>query len=445
MRSSSRAVLMQTFLMAVAGLALAGGAAQAAKFKVLHSFCEPHHRFCGDGANPQAALAMDSAGNFFGTTTTAGLGFGTVFELERKPSGGFKFKTLYRFCSQGFCGGGASGALVIDAVGNLYGTAGDLVFELSRGGKKGLWTEKVLHQFCSSCTDGSGPLGGLTYAGASSGVPYDGVSPLYGVTQLGGANKGGTVFRLTNNSGNWNESVLYNFCSQGGSNCTDGKSPSGGLIVDQAGNFFGVASEGGNHFEGVGAGAVFQLTPKGASWIETTLYRFCSQEECTDGALPIGRLTSAADGSLYGVSSAGGGSCPPDSGGCGVIFKVVPNGEGSAETVLHAFCTKPDCKDGHAPRAGLLLDASGNLYGTTWFGGGNDIDVHGLGGGVAFKLSGSTFTVIHSFCSLSDCADGEYPLAPLVMDESGKLFGTSSLGGAFVNDTFGGTLFRLTP
>ena len=91
------------------------------------------------------------------------------------------------------------------------------------------------------------------------------------------------------------------------------------------------------------------------------------------------------------------------------------------------------------------MDAPGNLYGTTWFGGGNDIDANGLGGGVVFKLSGSSLTVIHSFCSEAGCADGEYPLASLVMDQSGELFGTASLGGAFANDTLGGTVFRVTP
>jgi hypothetical protein len=193
-----------TAALLIAGVALGAGAAQAGKFKVLHSFCKAQHRFCGDGSNPQGGLVIDAAGNLYGTASSGGKQLeGTVFELEHKLSGGFNFKTIYRFCKSGVCGQHPSGPLVVDNGGNLYGTAADVAFELSPGGKKGQWTEKVLHQFCAdNCGDGNLPLGGLTYAGASSGAPYDGVSPLYGGTQLGRANNGGTVFELTNNSGN---------------------------------------------------------------------------------------------------------------------------------------------------------------------------------------------------------------------------------------------------
>ena len=137
---------------------------------------------------------MDQAGNFFGTTATGGRDAGTVFELERKPNGSFNFKTLYRFCTQGSCGHNPNGALVIDTAGNLFGMANNLVFELSPGGKRGLWTEKVIYRFCSqqNCTDGNVPTkSGLTYVGAATGVPYDGKSPLFGTTQLGGTSAGG--------------------------------------------------------------------------------------------------------------------------------------------------------------------------------------------------------------------------------------------------------------
>src|SRR6478609_9933640 len=121
---------MLTATLLIAGVALAGGAAQAAKGKVLHSFCSNSHRPCADGANPEAGLATDAAGNFYGTTATAGRGFGTVFEIERKPDDTFNFKTLYRFCSQGTCGRNPGGPLVIGTDDNLYGTATNLVFEL---------------------------------------------------------------------------------------------------------------------------------------------------------------------------------------------------------------------------------------------------------------------------------------------------------------------------
>jgi uncharacterized repeat protein (TIGR03803 family) len=164
-----------------------------------------------------------------------------------------------------------------------------------------------------------------------------------------------------------------------------------------------------------------------------------------DGAYPIGNLTMDATGNLFGVTAAGGKSCHPDPSGCGTIFKVTPNGGDSQETVLYAFCTKRDCRDGHAPHAGVILDPQGNLLGTTWFGGGNDGDVNGLGGGVVFRLSPDTGTykVLHSFCSLANCADGEYPLAPLAMDASGNLYGTASVGGSFGGGIDGGTIFKL--
>ncbi len=432
-------------VMAIAGLALATGAAEAAKFKVLHSFCTPGHRFCGDGSNPPGQLVMDQAGNFFGTAATGGLDAGTVFELERKPGGRFKFKTLYRFCTQGTCGHNPSGAPVIDTQGNLYGTASNLVFELSRGGKRGLWTEKVIHSFCGGCGDGNLPNGGLTYAGASSGVPYDGVSPLFGVTQLGGANNGGTVFELTNNGGGWTETVLYSFCSQGGSNCTDGEHPLAPPTIDPFGNLFGTALDGGNKFSPFGAGAIYELTLSGSSWTETVLHRFCSLSKCADGARPLGKLAMDSSGALFGIAQ-NGGHCTLDKEGCGVLFKLLPNGEQSEETLLHVFCSEKDCRDGDLPQGGPLLDSSGDLFGSTAFGGGNDIDQRGFGGGVVYELaSDASFRVLHSFCSLSDCADGEDPESELVMDALGRLYATTELGGDFGEGSAGGTVFRVNP
>ncbi len=432
-----RHVLAMTVLAGV----LAGSAAEAAKFKVLHSFCESKHRVCGDGSNPQGPLVMDQAGNFFGTTATGGLDAGTVFELERKQGGGYNLKTLYRFCSQHTCGFNPSGALVIDTAGNLYGTANNLVYELSPGGKRGLWTEKVLHGFCGGCGDGVDPLGGLTYAGASSGAPYDGVSPLFGVTQGGGANNGGTVFQLTNNSGSWSESVLYSFCSQGGDKCTDGKEPAGGVILSESGHLFGTAQRGGEN----DWGTVFELAPDGDSWTRTTLYSFCTAVNCSDGLAPVGELVMDQAGNLLGAAEGGGGACKPEPLGCGVVFKLVPNGVNSQLTVLYAFCSEGDCRDGRFPISGLFLDSSGGIFGSTWFGGGNDIDVNGFGGGVVFQLSGSSYRVLHRFCSQTDCADGEYPQTRPAMDAFLELLGTTSLGGAFGDDIFGGTVFRLRP
>ena len=438
---------VRTLTMALLAMALAGGAAQAAKFKVLHSFCESHHRVCGDGANPQGALVADATGNFFGTTATGGFGLGTVFELERKPNGGFNFKTLYRFCTQGTCGRNPNGALVIDTAGNLYGTANNLVYELSPGEKRGQWAEKVLYGFCSqqNCADGSEPDGGLTYAGASGGVLFDGVSPLYGTTASGGTNNWGTVFQLASNGGQWTERVLYNFCSEGGSNCTDGAGPVASVTLDPSGKIYGMTEKGGgNNPKLDGAGTVFELSPNGNdSWKETTLYRFCSLRKCADGARPWGDVILDASGTLYGTTHFGGRTCAALPDGCGVIFKLVPNGEESQETVLYEFCRKSDCRDGSAPMAGLTLGTTGSLFGTTALGGGNDVGQFIKGGGTFFELSGTSLNVLHRFCSLAACDDGAQPDSKPIIISSDELYGTAGLGGEFGESQDGGVIFHL--
>ena len=200
----------------------------------------------------------------------------------------------------------------------------------------------MIYRFCSqqNCADGTIPAGGLTYAGASSGVPYDGVSPLFGVTGGGGANNGGTVFELTNSAGHWAENVLYSFCSQGGTDCTDGHVPQGELVIDASGNPYGVTVQGGGNDPHLnGAGVAFELVPsEGNAWSETTLYRFCSMAHCADGARPLAGLVTDAEGNLYGTTSRGGRRCATEPDGCGTAFKIIPNGAASEETVLYAFC-----------------------------------------------------------------------------------------------------------
>jgi uncharacterized repeat protein (TIGR03803 family) len=422
-----------------AGVTFAGGAAHAAKFKVLVSFA---HKL---GSNPMAPVLIDQTGNLYTTASQLGpRGGGTVVELSPKPGGGYKTKAIFRFDGQGARGGQPNGPLIIDTQGNLYGTADNLVFELSPVTGQKAWGEKILHQFCSqqNCTDGNGPTGGLTYAGASSGAPYDGSSPLFGATGGGGDKNGGTVFKLTNSSGNWAEKVLYNFCSEGGSDCTDGYVPTGGVVLDVTGNLYGATVQGGgNKFQTGGAGVIFEFSP--GEGTETVLYRFCSGANCADGARPVGNLAMDAAGSIYGAT-VGGGAC--DTGGqfgCGVIFKVLPNGSSSQESVLYTFCQQRDCRDGLSPQAGLFLDSTGNLFGTTYQGGGNDIDYFGVGGGVVFQLKGAALKVLHRFCSFPNCGDGEYPAAPLVTGGATGLYGTTTLGGRFGDATDGGTAFKI--
>jgi len=181
------------------------------------------------------------------------------------------------------------------------------------------------------------------------------------------------------------ESVLYSFCAH--SNCTDGVSPAAGLAFDQNGNQYGTT-----FFGGAGeVGVVFKLTPKGK---ETVLYSFCPHfDNCPDGQLPQAGLVFDQKGNLYGTTSAAGTHC----GGCGTVFKLTPKGE---ETVLHSFGVG---SDGFDPRAGLVFDQKGNLYGTTFSGGAH-------GDGIVFKLTpNGKETVLYSFCGRTNCTDGGIP------------------------------------
>jgi uncharacterized repeat protein (TIGR03803 family) len=425
--------LTTAFLVAAVGIVFASGAAQAKKFEVLESLGD--HEM---GSTPQGPVLIDKDGNIFGTASQFGpQGDGTVFELKRVRHG-YKASSIFRF--NGVNGGYPTGALIMDTQGNLYGTAYDVAFELSPVTGQRLWSEKILHQFCSNgCGDGNQPVGGLTYQGASSGALYDGVSPLFGVTAEGGANNAGTVFQLIDNSGNWTEAVLYNFCSVGGNNCLDGSLPFSGLTVDKTGNLFGAAVQGGGKDQG---GTIFELSPNGDSWTFNAIYRFCGEVNCADGESPAGPLVIDAAGSLLGVTGGGGPKCKADKvSSCGTIFKLAFDGANWQETVLYNFCQERDCRDGRAPSAGLTMDSFGNLYGTTADGGGNDIDEYGFGGGIVFQFDGSALNVLHRFCSLPNCADGERPLASVVMDEQGDLYGTTSLGGELGS----GTVFEINP
>ena len=212
--------------------------------------------------------------------------------------------------------------------------------------------------------------------------------------------------------------TLYSFCSQGG--CVDGASPLAGLIMDAAGHLYGTTNGGGSH----GEGTVFELTPAGR---ETVLYSFCVQANCADGASPMAGLIRDAAGHLYGTTYGGGAH------GQGTVFELAAAGR---ETVLHSFCSQGGCADGANPMAGLIRDAAGHLYGTTSGGG-----AHGQG--TVFELTAAgRETVLYSFCPQSGCADGNNPDAGLIMDASGKLYGTAAYGGAGDN---GGAVFKLTP
>lgn len=225
-----------------------------------------------------------------------------------------------------------------------------------------------------------------------------------------------TMFVLLLAAGAWasTEKVLYNFA--GGS---DGASPydTGHLVRNSSGNFYGTTYQGGS----CGAGTVFEVSSAGE---ETVLHNFCLGG---DGGYPFGGVILDSSGNIYGTTEGGGST------DCGTVFELKheSNGEWS-KGVLHVF----GGPDGEHPFAGLIMDAAGNLYGTTAMGG-----ARVALGGVAFEISSSrTYSVLHSFCSLSGCADGQLPFGGLTMDRRGNLYGTTSAGGA--NGL--GTVFELS-
>ena len=376
-----------------------------------------------DGALP-FALVQANDGNFYGTTSNGGKtsspcnttsGCGTVFKIT--PSGALT--TLYRFCAQSACSDGYSpSGLAQSASGDFYGTASaggntncqsgcGTVFKITPGGKL-----TTLYSFCSQngCTDGYLPTGLVR---APSG-------DFYGTTYHGGAHGEGTVFKVTPAG---TLTTLYSFCAQ--NRCTDGAYPYAGFVQGANGDLYGTTIYGGarQHAGAVnGAGTVFEITPSGTL---TTLHRFCSQSgaNCADGQNP-NALIQATNGSLYGTTVKGGIN------GRGTIFEIA---SGGALTTLYNFCSQSACADGANPLA-LVQATDGNFYGTTTWAGAS-------GDGTIFEITqGGTLTTLYSFCSLDyPCTDQAYSLA-LVQGTDGNFYGTTAQGGTN-ND---GTVFSLS-
>ncbi len=321
------------------------------------------------------------------------------------------------------------GSLIFDSSGNLYGTtmdegvydSGD-VFELSPT-EAAIWTETILYSFDYGIdNDGSAP---------NAGVIFDAAGNLYGTTVAGGAYYGGTVFELSPTAdGNWTETILYSFMNNG----LDGQDPESSLTLDAAGNLYGTTYRGGTGGCSYGCGTVFEVSPvAGGGWTETVLHTFGTSGS-KDGQAPYGSLIFDALGNLYGTTSSGGAH------GCGTVFELSPTAGGKwTETVLHSF--DGPSKDGAYPFAGLIFDNAGNLYGTTNGGGAHDF-------GTVFELTpvvpaaGSWSTkVLHSF----NGRDGYAPLSSLIFDASGHLYGTTFWGGNSTCETGCGVVFELTP
>jgi uncharacterized repeat protein (TIGR03803 family) len=418
----------------------------ASGFKLVHSFCKKLN--CGDGVAPQQAVAIDQAGNLYGTAQGGAHGQGIVFELVTPGSGRrWQYKVLYHFCALSNCADGkdpSNSTLVVDNAGNVYGTtygggAGNdagTVFELSPPTKGHHWKLHTLYNFCagvSSCHDGENPNGGLTYAGREAGLAYDGMSPLYGVTASGGGHFGGVAFSLSRNQrGHWVEHVLYAFCQQGGQSCTDGNSPYGRLTMDSSGNLYGTTTLGGAN----NVGGAFELSAQesGGKMIETVLYDFdAAYLEVVSGL----RLDSS--GNLFGFGPNGGNSAHcPNRFGCGTAFEISAD---RTFSVLYNFCELQNCVDGAGPlnRGGTYIDGLGNLFGTTAEGGKSNE-------GIIFELNGDNVQVLHNFCLQTGCIDGAFPSGGLARDLTGNFFGTTEFGGAYsASGGGGGSVFELSP
>ena len=295
------------------------------------------HTFDGEnGGSPNGGLIFDAAGNLYGTAL-GGRGLedgGVVYEMAR-GSGGWDFTVLYYFCVRYHCpdGGGPQSGVVLDA-GNLYGTTGGggeyghgTAFELTLGSSG--WEESLLYSFCSKayCRDGWDPIAGLI---------TEKVENFYGTTFSGGSYGGGAVFWLTRGSdGGWAERVLYSFCLDGPPACKDGVGPYADVVLDGSGDLYGTTEQGGGNTCGeTTCGTIFELTPtRSGHWKHTLLYSF---PDPGSGSFPTGGVVIDKAGNLYGATVAGGiGGC---SGGCGVAYRLASEANGKWKyTVLHKF------------------------------------------------------------------------------------------------------------
>jgi len=298
--------------------------------------------------------------------------------------------------------------------------------------------EKVLYSFGNGASDGSAPNGGLV---------FDSAGNIYGTTRLGGKSgcsaQCGTVFELSPSSkGGWTETVLYTFCSQ--TNCTDGGNPTGGLAADGDGNLYGTAVAGGIYggiCHGGGCGTVFELSPpssQGGSWSYTVLWSFGSV--ANDGGGPLGGLTWDTLGNLYGTTGSGGADS-----GLGTVFELALQPSGFwDETILYTFCPGQiePCVDGFQPEASVSFGSSGDIYGTTSYGG---IKSGASTWGVLFELLPSdngtwTESTLYRFPP----REGGHPVSGVSFDRKGNAYLTT-YNGVASSPGVCGSVFGLAP
>ncbi len=379
------------------------------------------YNFSGEfaGANPQNGLTVDRGENLYGVTVSGGLQdcallseCGVVFELSRRSFSGWVLSGGYAF--HGYDGACPAGEVAIGADGAVYGTTefggpgqqascaeGEgygVVYRVRRPTNvTGQWTETVLHAFTGGA-DGRNPTGP---------VVFDAEGNLYLTTTVGGINNNGVVAEFTPGQGDWTENVLYSFT--GGS---DGGYPIGGVTFDHTGNIYGTA--------GSSQGSqVFQLTLSNGVWTKNTLHQF---EHGVNG-----ELIFDPSGNLYGTTGGGYDSS--------TVFMLSPAGAGWDYSVIYSFEGPTGC----GPAAGVIMDAAGKLYGTTFCDGAYQR-------GSVFKLTpsggGWTYTSLHDFTGGSD---GGFPYDRLAFDVNRNLYGTASSGGTGCYYDDCGVIFEITP
>jgi uncharacterized repeat protein (TIGR03803 family) len=439
MRTGKSSLKLKLAIIAAAAIISATATAQTEK--VLYSF-QNNNR---DGYNPYTGVIFDAAGNLYGTAGDGGsnhdcapeAGCGTVFALIKNASGGWTEQTIHEFDFNGTDGFFPVGNTFMDAAGNLYGTTaqggnggfiGDgTVYELMPAPSG--WTEKILHNF-GNPPDGNGPRGG---------VIMDATGNLYGTTVTGGPEADhlmGTVFELSHQStGDWTEKILYDFRAG-----ADGFNPYAGLVMDGAGNLYGTTEYGGAGICNGHCGVVFELSPQSdGTWSEKVVHYFNNAE--TDGYHPVSGLIFDAAGNLYGTTPYGGTGC--SNLGCGVVYELMPQSGGLwNERIVHYF--DDNGTDGYYPGVeNLLMDGAGNLYGTTLQGGTGQ---SGILYKLAPQPDGSwAETTVREFGQVGFFADGFGAEGTLVMDASGNLYGTALAGGFNECIDGCGLVFEITP
>lgn len=430
MRNSflTRVVKLLTATISVLLMSLAtSSVAVAQTFSVIHYFSGGP-----DGNYPAATMILDRAGKLYGTTLFGGIqscpqgGCGVAFRMSASGSD-WVLSTLFEFPNNPSIGISPAAPLTFGPDGALYGTTegGSSCSLVGCGVAFRLvpplrpchtvvcpWTETVIYAFHGG-TDGIEPQ--------FSGVAFDPAGNMYGTTALGGANGKGIVYKLTRNGSQWVESILYNFNGAG-----DGSNPQAGVILDSAGNLYGTTQMGGDLSCAFsqGCGTVFELSPPGSGWTETTIYTFESSSDV--GTNPIAGLVFDTSGNLYGSADYRNGQVDA------AVWELQHANGSWTPSVL------TDLRGNGGPHSALTIDAQGNLYGTTVEGGAHFE-------GSVFELSPQngawTYTDLHDF----HINDGWRPVGGVTLAADGTLYGTAAEGGTGSCFNGCGVVWQITP